>query len=195
MSLVIRRATNADIPEVVRVIKAVYDEFGFPWEPEGYHRDLYDLERFYDAVGDAFFLAERDGVAVGTAAVEFFPRVAGAVGGVAERDGYVRVAGADCSLERLYVVQEARRGGVGSALVLHVMEAARQGGGTVMELWSDKKFGDAHRLYGRYGAVVVGERLCDDPDLSPEWGLALPLNDASPAPEGAGLAGYASETA
>ena len=87
----------------------------------------------------------------------------------------IRVTGADCSLERLYVVPEARKGGVGGALIDHVMQAAREGGGTGMELWSDKRFGDAHRLYGRYGAEVVGERLCDDAEQSPEWGLLLPL--------------------
>jgi putative acetyltransferase len=175
MSLLIRRATNADIPEVVRVIKAVYDEFDFPWEAEGYHADLYDIEVAYDKTGDAFFIAEDHGVAVGTVAVEYFSTIPGSVGETIERDGYVRVAGADCSLERLYVVPEARRGGVGSAMIRYAMEEAKRHGGTVMELWSDKKFGDAHRLYGRFGAQVVGERLCDDPDQSPEWGLALPL--------------------
>jgi GNAT superfamily N-acetyltransferase len=175
MPLEIRRATNGDVPEVVRVIRTVYDEFQFPWEADGYHADLYDLEGAYDRVGDAFFIAESDGVAVGTVAVEYFPAIPGAVGETVERDGYIRVCGADCSLERLYVVPEVRRGGVGSAMIRYAMEEAKRNGGTIMELWSDKKFGDAHRLYGRFGAQVVGERLCDDPDQSPEWGLALPL--------------------
>jgi putative acetyltransferase len=175
-SLRVRPATNRDRIEVIRVIKAVYDEFGFPWYPDGYHRDLYDLEAHYDAVGDRFFLAEVDGVAVGTVAVEYFSRIPGPPGGVIEDDGYVRVCGADCSLERLYVVPEARRGGVGGALIRRVMDEARAASRDTMELWSDKKFGDAHRLYGRFGAIVVGERLCDDPEQSPEWGLLLPLN-------------------
>jgi hypothetical protein len=42
-----------------------------------------------------------------------------------------------------------------------------------MELWSDKRFEDAHRLYQKLGARVVGERICHDPDQSPEWGLAI----------------------
>jgi hypothetical protein len=44
-----------------------------------------------------------------------------------------------------------------------------------MELWSDKRFGPAHRLYGQFGAEVVGDRICDDPDKSPEWGLRIDL--------------------
>jgi hypothetical protein len=44
-----------------------------------------------------------------------------------------------------------------------------------MEIWSDKKLLDGHRLYEKVGAVLVGERLCHDPDQSPEWGLVLDL--------------------
>lgn len=175
MPFLIRRATNEDGNDVVRVIKAVFDEYGFSWESDGYHADLYDIEGFYDRVGDAFFVAERDGMIVGTAAVEYFPAIPGEIGEIIERDGYIRVCGADCSMERVYVAPEARRGGVGSALIRRMMEEAANHGGRVMELWSDKKFGDAHRLYGKFGAIVVGERLCDDPEQSPEWGLALPL--------------------
>ena len=175
MRLTIRRATNADVPDVVRVIKTVFDEFGFEWEAEGYHADLYDIEKYYDGTGDAFFVAERDGIVVGTAAVEFFEPIPGEPGGTTTRGEYIRVCGADCSLERLYVVPEARKGGVGGALIDHVIGAARDAGGTGMELWSDKRFGDAHRLYGRFGAEVVGERLCDDAEKSPEWGLLVRL--------------------
>lgn len=175
MPLTIRRATNADSEDVVRVIRAVFDEYGFSWESDGYHADLYDIEGYYDRIGDAFFVAELDGVVVGTAAVEYFPPIPGEVGSVVLQDGYVRVCGADCSMERVYVSPSARRGGIGSELIRRMMSEAASQGRRVMELWSDKKFGDAHRLYGKFGAQVVGERLCDDPEQSPEWGLALPL--------------------
>jgi putative acetyltransferase len=164
------------MPAVILVIKEVYDDYGFPWEPEGYHRDLYDIEGYYDRQGDQFFLAEIDGQPVGTVAVEFFDPILAPDGAATfEKDGYVRVAGTDCSLERLYVVKGARNAGVGTALVKLAMEIARADGRTNMELWSDKKLVEAHRLYKRLGARVVGERICDDPDLSPEWGLLLPL--------------------
>lgn len=45
-----------------------------------------------------------------------------------------------------------------------------------MEIWSDKRFVEAHRLYQRLGAFVVADRICSDPDNSPEWGLLLPLD-------------------
>lgn len=167
----IRAASNADSPEVVRVIKAVYDEYGFTWEPERYHADLYDIERFY-ASPDEFFVAEDPGGQVlGTVALEIFPSIPGDPGATTEFEGVVRCAGADCSLERLYVDPAARRQGVGRALSEHVHRLAIQRGRGLMELWSDKRFIDAHRLYESMGATVIGERICDDPDVSPEWGL------------------------
>ena len=174
VQLKVRRATNTDIPEVVRVIRAVYDEYSFPWEPEGYHADLYDLETHYDQEGDFFYVAELNGEVIGTAALEVFPPVPGA-SSVESIEGYWRVSGADCSLERLYVHPDYRRVGAGRALLDHVIEQATNLNRARMELWSDKKFLEAHRLYEGYGAVVVGERLCDDPDQSPEWGLRIDL--------------------
>lgn len=169
-------ATQADSPAVCEVIKAVYDEYGFTWDPETYHADLYDLDGFYLGRGDLFWVAETDGRIVGTVALEFFEAIPGEVGAVVElADGLPRVGGTDCSLERLYVHPAARRSGVGSALVRHVLDEARRRGHSCLEMWSDKRFGDAHRLYGRFGAEVVGDRICDDPDVSPEWGLIVRL--------------------
>jgi putative acetyltransferase len=175
VSFQIRLATNADSPEVIRVIKAVYDEYGFTWDPEGYHADLYDLEKHY-AEPDRFFVAETpEGVVLGTVALEIFPTIPGEPGTTVDQGGYVRCAGTDCSLERLYVDPPARRQGVGAALSAQVRALATEQGRTNMELWSDKRFTDAHRLYERLGARVVGERICDDPDVSPEWGLLWPV--------------------
>jgi GNAT superfamily N-acetyltransferase len=81
------------------------------------------------------------------------------------------------SLERLYVLAETRGSGAGSALLAAVVAEARQSGHTELEIWSDKRFIDAHRLYERYGARVVGERVHDDPDDSHEWGLVLDLTN------------------
>lgn len=56
-----------------------------------------------------------------------------------------------------------------------MIEEARRRGHRQLEIWSDKRFEDAHRLYRRYGARVVGERVHDDPDSSEEWGLLIDL--------------------
>ncbi|AIE88029.1 GNAT family N-acetyltransferase [Fimbriimonas ginsengisoli] len=175
MSLSLRVATNRDVDDVVRVIRAVYDEYSFAWEEDGYHADLYDLEKAYAAIGDTFYVATWQGETVGTAALERFDAVPGEIGAIVEHNGFLRVGGADCSIERLYVHPNGRKRGVGQALMNRVIEDARNEGRSRMEIWSDKRFTDAHRLYERLGARVVGERICDDPDVSPEWGLLLDL--------------------
>lgn len=171
MSFSIRKADNRDVPGVVDVIGTVFDEYSFTWEEDGYHKDLYDIEAHYER----FFVAEMDRRVVGTIGLELFDTIPGPAGTLGEHDGFIRVQGADCSLERLYVHPDARRHGIGRALIDHVISEARKEGRTAMELWSDKRFGDAHRLYGRTGARVVGDRICHDPDQSPEWGLIIEL--------------------
>jgi GNAT superfamily N-acetyltransferase len=78
-------------------------------------------------------------------------------------------------MERLYVHPEARRLGIGRALACEAVTQARNQGRRNMELWSDKRFDKAHTLYLSMGARIVGDRICHDPDQSPEWGLLLPL--------------------
>ena len=60
MPYAIRLARPSDTPEVVRVIKAVYDEYGFTWDAEEYHADLYDLQAHYLDQAWPFFVAEMD---------------------------------------------------------------------------------------------------------------------------------------
>lgn len=175
MEFHIRPARVGDEAGVVRAVKAVYDEYGFTWDPDDYHADLYDLTVHFGGDDAQLFVAEdADGI-LGCAGIEVFPTVAGAVGEVVEATPLKRIAGTDCEFLRLYVHPAARRRGVGAALVERVLLEARERARIRMEIWTDKRFVDAHRLYARYGARVVGDRICDDPDVSPEWGMLLAL--------------------
>lgn len=170
----IRVATNEDVGGIVEVVRAVYDEYGFTWDSADYHADLYDPEAYYSRRGDTFLVAEDPSI-VGVVALCRHPMMPGGPGETVDWEGKVRAAGTDCSLERLYVHPRARRRGLGEALTRDVVERAKGMGLSAMELWSDKRFVDAHRLYGRFGAVTIGERICHDPDQSPEWGLVIRL--------------------
>ena len=152
----IRRATSADSAAAAAVVRAVYDERGFTWDEGGYHADLADVERLFDA----FWVSVAEG---------------GIVGCVGVRSDRLVLEGTDCSLERLYVLPSARGSGTGSALLQAAAAGAHELGFVRMEIWSDKSLVEAHRLYQRLGAVVVGERRNDDPDASEEWGLVLDL--------------------
>ncbi len=178
----IRRATNDDVEGIVRVVRAVYDEFGFTWDAKEYHADLYDPESHYDKSGDQFLVAEDSDLGpdkrgiCGVVGLRFHLPIPGEIGATALVGGRVRASGSDCSLERLYVHPGARRNGMGEALTSDVIRRAVDADKKVLELWSDKRFVDAHRLYGRFGAIPIGERICHDPDQSPEWGLAIKLS-------------------
>jgi putative acetyltransferase len=174
MTVTIRLADNRDIVGIERVIRAVYEEYEFTWDAEGYHMDLYDIEEHYLGRGHPFYVAETYGRIVGTAALTTFARIPGEVGTLTS-GSKVRIAGTDCSLERLYVDPDERRMGIGSALLATVVAEAKSRGATAMEIWSDKKLKDAHRLYEKNGAKLVGDRICSDPDESPEWGMILSL--------------------
>jgi putative acetyltransferase len=161
----IRPATGSDSAAAASVVKTVFDEYGFTWEPEGYHADLYDLEKFYLSAGHRFWVAEDpSGKVVGTTALWVM------------KPDEERIEGCDCSLERLYLLPETRGQGLGRALMETTLVQAREMKLTAMEIWSDKRFLDAHRLYAKFGAEVIGDRICeDDPDRSEEWGLRLRL--------------------
>src|SRR5262245_7045257 len=92
----VRLATPADTEGIVRVVRAVYDEYGFTWDAEDYHADLYDLQRYYLDGGHAFWIAEDAvGSVVGTVALEFFDAVPGEPGATVEIDGRLRLTGCD----------------------------------------------------------------------------------------------------
>jgi GNAT superfamily N-acetyltransferase len=163
----VRSASAADGEAVTAVVRSVYQEYGFTFDEGGYHADLRDVERHYDR----FWVAEDADAVIGCAGLDLS---AARVGGL---------DGCDCSLERLYVLSSARGQGAGSALLGAVLEAARAAGRRRLAIWSDKRFADAHRLYERFGAQVVAERVHDDPDQSHEWGLVLGLDDEGASAE------------
>ena len=70
--------------------------------------------------------------------------------------GYTQVPGG-VELKKLYVDKSARRQGVAATLCERVEAAARERGAAFVELWSDTRFLDAHRLYQKRGFVKTGE--------------------------------------
>lgn len=179
MSFFVRNATNRDTEAIVSIIRAVYHEYGFSWDEAGYHADLYDVEAHYWRAGHAFWVAQalEDDSVLGTCGLHLFPRIMPSEEPLIDVQGLLRVPGADCSLERLYVDPARRKMGVGTTLFEHAIASAQDAGKRRMEIWSDKKLEGAHRMYQKFGAKVVGERICFDPDSSPEWGMVLDLRN------------------
>jgi putative acetyltransferase len=170
----IRLANRSDEPAIQHVIRTVYDEYGWPWDPEDYHQDLYNIDTAYFDKGGMFWVGELDGEVVGTTALEIFPAFPDG-DTLVMVNGALRGAGCDCSLERLYLLASARGQGIGRKLLQHTIDSAKSAGCSRMEIWSDKKLVEAHALYEKIGAKRIGDRLCHDPDQSPEWGMILDL--------------------
>lgn len=145
------RARHGDGPW--RVVSAVFEEYGFPFEESDYDADLVRPDLHYDGTSGWFAVAEdASGAVVGTV-------------GVSDEGG------GTFELHRLYVLAEARRGGTGSALVRWALETAEAHGARAMELYSDIHFEDAHRLYLRFGFRCHRFRYAPDPFASREWGF------------------------
>ena len=140
-----------------RVVKAVFDEYGFPFDVNEYDDDLVHVSRHYDGVRGWFAVAGAEDGAVG-----------GCVGLTDEGGGVFE-------LHRLYVLAEWRRDGLGRALCQWVIGEARARGGRRLVLFSDVAFEDAHRLYGRLGFRCTRFRYAPDPWRSREWGFELAL--------------------
>jgi putative acetyltransferase len=79
--------------------------------------------------------------------VEVGSRVVGSVGAVPLASAH------GMELRKLYVARHARRNGLGARLCGLVESEARARGASFVELWSDTRFADAHRLYERVGYV------------------------------------------
>ena len=72
-------------------------------------------------------------------------------------------------LHRLYVRPDARGQGLGETLVRAVERHAKERGAGRVVFWSDTRFTDAHRLYGRLGyARQAGLRELGDVSRSVE---------------------------
>lgn len=136
---------------VIQVVQGVFEEYGFTWEADGYCKDLYDPQTHYVAPGGMFWTA-LDG-----------RRVVGCVG--------LRMCGRRSELHRMYLLRSHRGRGLGRRLLETCLNHAREHGCVAMRAWSDVKLVDAHRLYLKHGFVRDGERICDDPDQSREYGF------------------------
>jgi putative acetyltransferase len=169
--LCVRACRAGDESSIVSVVRTVYDEYGFGWDEDGYHADLYSPLAHFQMPA-CFLVAEFAGQIVGTGGLDVFPAWPDSAFDI---DGLPRIAGTDCSLERLYLLPEYRGRGIGKALLAGVIAHAREHGLSMMEIWSDKRFEAAHTLYRAFGAEHIAERLCNDPDCSPEWGMRLRL--------------------
>ncbi|MCC7433957.1 MAG: GNAT family N-acetyltransferase [Methanoregulaceae archaeon] len=174
--MTIRRAHALDAPAIQDLIKSVYDEYGFSWDPEGYHMDLYNFEEHFSDPHGAYWVAEEAGQILGGGGVEAYPPHPGEPGTLVDRgEGLLVCAGADCELVRMYLRSDQRGRGIGKLLFNEILSWAKAQGCQKMEIWSDVSLTLAHPFYRAFGATDIGKRVCNDPDQAVEYGFILNL--------------------
>lgn len=134
----IRPYAPDDRAAVTRLVADVLAEFGFHGQMPGVERDLGEAHARYAGDRAGFWVADHQGLVVGTAAIR--PK-----------------QGGTCELKRLYVRPELRGTGLGQALYAHAEAFARAAGYRTIWLDSSRRFARARRLYERNGFVLVEE--------------------------------------
>ncbi len=132
----IREARDADAEGLISLIGACFAEYpGCVLDVDGEIPELRRIATAFEEWGGAFWVAELSG------------SIAGSIGWTPTG------AGTGIELKKLYVARTARRRGLGAELCALVEDAARARGDRFVELWSDTRFTDAHRLYEKRGYV------------------------------------------
>jgi putative acetyltransferase len=138
--VVVRAARDEDAEGLIRLVGACFAEYpNCVLDVDGEIPELRAIATWVAGLGGRFWIAERGGVVAGSAGV-----TAAAEPGGAE-------------LRKLYVAADARRRGLGAQLCGLVEEEARRRAAAFIDLWSDTRFLDAHRLYHRLGYERTGE--------------------------------------
>jgi putative acetyltransferase len=141
----LRPARDSDAAAVTELVRTAWSEF--PGKELLIDRDAPDLvapAASYGAQGGAFWVVERKGRIV--ASIALLP-----------------AGSATVELRRFYVARDMRRSGLGAALYRLFEDAAIESGAERVELWTDIRMEDAHRLYERVGFARAAEtRRCDE---------------------------------
>ena len=153
MNFEIERVGFEAAAEVIELIHRVFDEYGFIWDPEDEFWDLLAEEQAFpyrSPIGGMWVMRNEEGVVVGSIAAE-------------------RVDGPTVELHRLYLDADLRGRGLGRQLFERGVAWAREQGAWRIELWSDTRFEDAHRLYERLGYEKTDSRRLEDVNETVEF--------------------------
>lgn len=159
---VVRDGRDGDADQLIRLMADVFAEYpGCVLDVDGEEPNLRAIATAYAGYRGRFWVAE----------VPAEGRIVGMVGGRPLGSG-----SGDWELKKLYVDRSTRGTGLGTRLVRLVEAEAARRGAKVLELWSDTRFLDAHRLYERLG-YRRGTELRELHDLSGsvEYHFAKPV--------------------
>jgi len=136
----VRTALDGDADGLIALVGSCFSEYdGCVLDTENEMAHLRRVATHFAAAGGCAWVAEAVGSVVGSVAC----RPAPGAGGL--------------ELQMLYVMAPWRRRGLGSRFVDLVEREASRRSATFVELWSDTRFDDAHRLYRTLGYEQLPE--------------------------------------
>lgn len=143
----IRAWEEGDRIPSAEIIRSVLAEYGLSWEPTGADRDVLEVEDFYLATGGEFWVIERQGQQVGTAAYYPIGRGKNAV-----------------EIRKMYLLSDARGQGLGKYILLQMEQAIAARGFQQIWIETASVLETAVKLYERNGYQPtdgVETRRCD----------------------------------
>ena len=158
--LSVRAARDTDVDGLIVLVGGCFAEYaGCVLDVDGEIPELRRIATAFAGWNGEFWVAEAGGAVVGS--IGWTPKG----------------TGAGVELKKLYVARTARRLGLGARLCALVESAARNRGAAFVDLWSDTRFSDAHRLYEKRGYVRSPEtRELHDLSNTTEYQLRLELS-------------------
>jgi GNAT superfamily N-acetyltransferase len=153
----VRQARDDDAASLISLYEACWGEYeGMILDTEDEMAHLNHVASHYRRLDGYAWIAERGGEIAGSVA-------------------WRPLDGGGAELQMLYVMPKARRKGLASFLVGMVEREIAEHQVPTIELWSDTRFTDAHRLYRSLGWQQLDEtRYVDDLSKSTEFHFVKP---------------------
>lgn len=144
------KAEKEDSSDIISLVGEVWREYECTLNLDIEEQHLLDPGNYFRQRGGEFWIVRENGILIATAAVSIENELA--------------------EMKTLYVKEESRGRGLGTQLTNLAIETAKERGAKRMELWSDTRFIDAHRMYERLGFVQFGVRDLNDHNNTHEYG-------------------------
>ncbi|WP_321449118.1 GNAT family N-acetyltransferase [uncultured Cohaesibacter sp.] len=156
----IRSATDEDGPAIGKLIASVFADYENCHFVDEEYPELEHPSSYYAAMGGQIWVAEQDGVIVGSLAV-----AQSLTPGLFE-------------LHKVYVAKEARGQGLAWSMFNLATDLVDKREGKAIRLWSDTRFLEGHAFYEKIGFQKVPvERFLGDVSESWEFGFRLDAKD------------------
>lgn len=140
MSIFIRCIQPADNPVIATIIRNTLEEFGANHPGTVYYDKTTDaLFELFQKEKSVYFIVEKDGKIVGG-------------GGIYPTDG---LPADTCELVKMYLLPEARGTGLGSQLITHCLEHAKDFGFSKVYLETMNELKAALKVYARMGFTYL----------------------------------------